>query len=171
MSLSLGSYFASHKIIGAMDEPTGYQLDTCVPIAAAARVPTMITGRFRTLEEADQIIRQRKADMVGFTRATIADPDLVRKSVEGSVDLVRPCIACNQACIGNEMVGKPLGCTVNAAVGSEKTLGEDTLAHAPRTKRLLVVGGGPAGMEQPASGRFVVTKSCWPKQRVLLADG
>jgi NADPH-dependent 2,4-dienoyl-CoA reductase/sulfur reductase-like enzyme len=59
---------------------------------------------------------------------------------------VRPCIACNQSCIGGLYTGR-IGCTVNPAVGFERTLGDDNLQPAMRRKEVLVVGGGPAGME------------------------
>ena len=146
VSLSLGVYQTLYKVIGGMHEPTGYELATSEPITRALNIPTMVIGRFRTLEEADNVIRSGAADFVGFTRATIADPDLVRKTLEGNAEQVRPCIGCNQGCIGGLYVGR-LGCTVNPAAGFEKTLGEDKLESAARPKRLLVVGGGPAGLE------------------------
>jgi NADPH-dependent 2,4-dienoyl-CoA reductase/sulfur reductase-like enzyme len=87
--------------------------------------------------------------MVGFVRAMIADPDLVKKTVEGHAERVRPCIACNQGCVGG--IFQPLfprmGCTVNPAVGFEAGMGEDKLLAAAKPKRVVVIGGGPAGME------------------------
>lgn len=148
VDLSQGSYFTIPKIVGAMHEPSGYQLDHSVPIAAATEVPTIVTGRFRTLEEAEQIIRLGQADCVSMVRATIADPDLVIKTKEGRVAEVRPCIACNQVCIGSQLAGKPgLGCTVNPAVGHEAKRSEASISPARESRRVLVVGGGPAGME------------------------
>src|SRR5262245_16134271 len=75
MHLSLGNYCTLHKIIGGMHEPLGYQLPTNSPIAEVIKVPKIVTGRFRTLEEADQVIGRGEADLVGMTRAHIADPD------------------------------------------------------------------------------------------------
>jgi 2,4-dienoyl-CoA reductase-like NADH-dependent reductase (Old Yellow Enzyme family) len=148
LSISQGSYFAVPKIIGAMHEPVGYQLEASIPIAAAATVPTIVTGRFRTLEEADQIIRLGQADCVGMVRATIADPALVAKSIADKVLEVRPCIGCNQSCIGNQLSGKvQLGCTVNPAVGFETLRDDRIIVPADPHRRILVIGGGPAGME------------------------
>ncbi|MDE0063452.1 MAG: FAD-dependent oxidoreductase [Gammaproteobacteria bacterium] len=148
VDLSQGSYFTIPKIVGAMHEPSGYQLDHSVPIAAVTDLPTIVTGRFRTLEEAEQIIRLGQADCVSMVRATIADPDLVNKTRQGRISEVRPCIACNQACIGSQLAGKPgLGCTVNPAVGHEAKRSEEGIPPAKETRRVLVVGGGPAGME------------------------
>lgn len=146
VSLSLGVYQTLYKVIGGMHEPTGYELATSEPIARSLDIPTMVIGRFRTLEEADRVIRSGAADLVGFTRATIADPDLVSKTLAGNSHQVRPCIGCNQGCIGGLYSGR-IGCTVNPAVGCEATAGDDRLNPAAHRKQVLVIGGGPAGME------------------------
>ncbi len=147
VSLSLGNYYTLHKIIGAMHEPLGYQIPADAAIAAAAKVPKLITGRFRTLEEADQVIGRGEADLVGMTRAHIADPDIVRKTREGREDEVRPCIGCNQGCLAGQLEVGHLACTVNVAVGEELSLAEDLITKAETPKKVLVVGGGPAGLE------------------------
>ncbi|MGE0385829.1 MAG: NAD-binding protein [Gammaproteobacteria bacterium] len=147
VSLSLGNYYTLHKIIGAMHEPVGYEMASSEPIGAHATVPRIVSGRFRTLEEADQIIGRGEADLVGMTRAHIADPDIVAKTRAGRPDEVRPCIGCNQGCLLGAIEVGHLACTVNVAVGEERTLAEDLIAPAPQRRRVLVVGGGPAGLE------------------------
>lgn len=148
VNISLGSYHSFPKMIGGMHEPVGYELESAVPVAERVQVPVIVTGRFRTLEEAEQVIRLGQADLVGMTRATIADPDLVRKTRAGEIDRVRPCIGCNQGCVG-QLLGneRRVGCAVNAAAGFEAKLGDDKLVPAETPRRILVVGGGPAGME------------------------
>lgn len=148
VSVSSGTFQTMHKMIGGMHEPAGFELATSAPITRLLDVPTMAIGRFRTLEEADQAIRAGEADMIGMVRATIADPDLVRKSLEGHPERVRPCIGCNQGCIG-QLLGPPhrMGCAVNPAVGHELRLGDDRLQPVEVPLKVLVVGGGPAGME------------------------
>ncbi|MFY9329448.1 MAG: FAD-dependent oxidoreductase [Georgfuchsia sp.] len=148
VSVSLGNYNSFPKMVGGMHEPMGYELPTSTPITRGVKLPTIVVGRFRTMEEADQVIRDGDADMVGLVRATIADPDLVRKSLAGQVDRVRPCIACLHSCVPN--VTTPMGhmrCAVNPEVGSERFLGEDKLSPAAKPRKVLIVGGGPAGME------------------------
>ncbi len=146
--VSQGSYFNIPKIIGGMHEPQGYQMESSAQITAVASVPTLVTGRFRTIEEVEQTIRVGEADMVGMVRATIADPDLVAKTMRGEETGVRPCIGCNQGCIGPQMDRRgPLGCTVNPAVGFEDKLDDNIIGKAETPKKVLVVGGGPAGME------------------------
>jgi len=147
VNLSFGNYHMFPKITSGMDEPMGYELPTSVPVTRQCKVPSIVIGRFRTLEEADQIIRQGDADMVAIVRGLIADPDLVRKSLAGQPELVRPCIACNQGCAAGALVTGHMECTVNAAVGRERVMGDHLLVKAKQSKVVLVIGGGPAGME------------------------
>ncbi|MGI9327357.1 MAG: FAD-dependent oxidoreductase [Pseudomonadales bacterium] len=148
VNVSLGNYHSFPKLIGGMHEPVGYELETAVPVTQRSDVPTIVTGRFRTMEEVEQVIRMGQADLVGMTRATIADPDLVNKTKQGQEERVRPCIACNQGCVG-QLLGpeRKVGCAVNAAAGFERTLGDDKLQPVDQPKHVVVIGGGPAGME------------------------
>ena len=149
VNVSFGSYHSFPKLIGGMHEPVGYELETAAPVAReTGDLPSIVTGRFRTMEEVDQAIRMGQADLVGMTRATIADPDLVRKTQAGDVSRVRPCIACNQGCVG-QLLGpsRKVGCAVNAAAGFELEFGDQNLPVPEARKKVLVIGGGPAGME------------------------
>src|SRR6266403_1970421 len=110
VNVTLGDYFRQDEIVGGMHNPAGYQLHSSADVASVSTVPRLLTGRFRTLEEAEQIIKDGQADVVSMVRAMIADPDLIRKTREGRVDEVRPCIACNQGCIGGLMRDMRLGC-------------------------------------------------------------
>jgi 2,4-dienoyl-CoA reductase-like NADH-dependent reductase (Old Yellow Enzyme family)/thioredoxin reductase len=147
VNLSVGNYYTFTDMVADMGRETGYQLPTSVPVTRAANVPAIVVGRFRTLEDADQVVRRGDADMVGIVRALIADPDLVKKSFGGQADRVRPCIGCNQGCAAGSLVTGHMECTVNAAVGRERTMGDHLLTPALDKKRVVVVGGGPAGME------------------------
>lgn len=143
-----GDYWDISGIMGAMDRPSGYQLPSSGQITAAFRnVPRMVIGLIRTLEEAEQILRDGLADVVHLTRAHIADPDLVRKTRAGHPEQVRPCIACNQGCYHAVATGWPIGCAVNPAAGREIDLAEDLMTSAPTARKVLVIGGGPAGLE------------------------
>lgn len=148
INVSVGNYNSYTKMVGGMHEPVGYELPTSVPITRKVKLPTMVVGRFRTLEECDQVIRDGDADMVGLVRAMIADPDLVNKSLAGKVDTVRPCIGCNQACVAQVSTEHGhLECTVNPGNGHELYRGDAILTPAAEAKHVLVVGGGPAGLE------------------------
>jgi 2,4-dienoyl-CoA reductase-like NADH-dependent reductase (Old Yellow Enzyme family)/thioredoxin reductase len=145
-NISLGNYQTLSATLGGMHEPTGYQLPTSLPVRQGLTLPTILIGRYRTLEEADTLIRSGDCDMVAMNRATMADPDLVKKTLAGEPERVRPCIGCNQGCVGYEL-GGTVGCAVNAGSGRELTLGDHRLTPAETPKKVLVVGGGPAGME------------------------
>jgi 2,4-dienoyl-CoA reductase-like NADH-dependent reductase (Old Yellow Enzyme family) len=153
VDVSVGDYFRMDSMVGAMQQPSGYELATTARIASVATVPRILTGRFRTLEEAEQVLRSGQADLVSMVRALIADPDLVRKSRAGVAAQVRPCIGCNQGCIGGLFRVGRMGCLVNAEVGLEAQFGDPSPAAAPR--RVLVIGGGPAGLEAARTAALV----------------
>lgn len=163
VNLTLGTDYNPHKMIAPMSEPTGYELPYGIPVKRAVTVPVLVTGRFRTLEEADQVIGAGDADLVALTRAHIADPDIVKKTVEGRVEEIRPCIGCNHGCIGNLLSFGRMGCTVNVAIGAEATLAEELIERSRAPQTVLVVGGGPAGLE---AARIAALKG----HRVILAE-
>ena len=144
IDLSAGVYQSMNKMVGPMNEPRGYELPDSVAVARAVATPCIVTGRILTLGEADAIVARGDAAMVSMVRATIADPNLVRRAVAGLNP--RPCIGCLHGCFGGLYV-RELGCTVNAIVGRESSLDDDDLGVAAVRRRVLVVGGGPAGME------------------------
>ncbi len=152
VDVSAGNYTTDYKMIGGMHEPVGYEMETSAPVTTQLRTPTIVTGRFRTLDDADLVIRNGEADMVVITRGTIADPDLVNKELAGRATEVRPCIGCNQGCVGGIMSaitgpGGVMGCTVNPATGFEQEIGDDKIVKVAEPKKVLVIGGGPAGLE------------------------
>ena len=106
-------------------------------------VPIVTVGRINDPLLAENILQEGKADLVAMGRALIADPELPRKASEGRLDDIRKCIACNM-CTMRISNGLHLGCAINAAVGKET---EKRLARVAKSKRILIVGGGPAGME------------------------
>jgi len=97
---------------------------------------------------AEKIIAEGQADMVSLVRAQIADPHLANKAAEGRSDEIRPCISCNQLCIGRRLRENWISCLVNPSVGRETEWGgDDGSEPAPAPRDILVVGGGPAGLE------------------------
>ncbi len=147
VNMSYGDYYALHHQVGGMDVPAGFQLPHTAPPVADFRLPRLVNGRFRTLEEIEQVLRAGEADLVSMVRAFIADPDIVAKSAAGHSERVRPCIACNQGCIGRVATSGRLGCVVNTAAGDEIRLAERLLRPSTRPQTVLVVGGGPGGLE------------------------
>ncbi len=147
INVSKGDYFRSDTMVGTMHNPTGYELSSARQVLELATVPRLVTGRFRTLEEAEQCLRDGEADLISMVRAHIADPELVNKSRAGRIDEVRPCVACNQGCIGGQQREGMIGCLVNPAAARELMLSEDALVRAASPSKVLIVGGGPGGME------------------------
>ncbi|MGZ4170859.1 MAG: oxidoreductase [Solirubrobacteraceae bacterium] len=117
--------------------------------ALPPELPVLATTRVADLTAADALVRDGIADLVGMTRALIADPELITKTVAGRTGEVIECIGCNQACIGHYHAGVPIGCAVNARTGRERTIGVATpaggRARTGRRRRVLVIGAGPAG--------------------------
>lgn len=130
---------------GGMDQPAGYELAWNEFPSRGLTVPTLVTGRYRTLAEADAAVASGVADLIGMTRAHIADPDLVRKTVAGTAERVRPCIGCNE-CQRAIITQGAIRCAVNAALPRGGGT-EDLPTPTVRPRRVTVVGGGPAGME------------------------
>jgi 2,4-dienoyl-CoA reductase-like NADH-dependent reductase (Old Yellow Enzyme family) len=145
LSVSVGSYYRFYKMLSPMDDPLGYEVPKTGQVARAVDVPTIVTGRIMTIEHASRIIADGLSDMVSMVRALIADPNLVRKSREGRAAEVRPCIGSSQGCVGG---GGSIACVVNLAAGSESNL-DSEIGPRPDAKhlRVLVAGGGPAGLE------------------------
>ena len=113
--------------------------------AIRAAVPGLVviaTTRVVELADAERIIAHGTADLVGMTRAMIADPELLAKTLEGREREVISCVGCNQACIGHYHAGVPIGCTVNPRTGRERVMHP---APERRGRRVLVIGAGPAG--------------------------
>ena len=163
LDISHGDYYQMDRMTGTMAEAAGYELEPNAPLLASVSVPRMVTGRFRTLEEAEGVLREGHADIVSLVRAQIADPDLVLKTREGRADQVRPCIACNQGCVGGLLQTGRMGCVVNPAAGVESLLDERAMTRSGAPKKVLIVGGGPAGME---AARVAALRG----HRVILAE-
>ena len=113
-------------------------------VKSQLKVPVIASVRINALELAEEILDNEQADLVSIGRPLIVDPELPAKYKNGQLDDIRTCIACNQGCFDSLLNFKSVSCTYNAMVGHE---GEYTIAKADKPKRVVVVGGGPAGME------------------------
>jgi 2,4-dienoyl-CoA reductase-like NADH-dependent reductase (Old Yellow Enzyme family) len=150
VDVSTSSYFRFHRFFSTMDTPLAYEVADSELVTRAVTVPTIVTGRIMTLDDANRIVIDGAADMVSMVRPLIADPYLVTKAREGREAEIRPCIGTNQGCVGRFFTTGRLGCTVNPAAGRESTIPFDP-PRAGSPKKVIVVGGGPAGMEAARS--------------------
>ncbi|MCB1026394.1 MAG: NAD-binding protein, partial [Microthrixaceae bacterium] len=112
-----------------------------------AEVPVLAGGRHVTPGEAAGVLGSGAADGVRLVRPLIADSNWVARDRDGEGDAIRRCTGCNESCSGNLVRGEPLTCATNPAVGREALLGTGTMFKAPLARRVVVVGGGPAGLE------------------------
>jgi hypothetical protein len=120
-------------------------LDFAGDIRAATGFPTFHAARIPDVATARHAIASGKLDMVGMTRAHMADPHLVRKIIEGREDDIRPCVGANY-CLDRIYQGGMAFCLHNAATGREETM-PHAIPAAPLRRRITIVGAGPAGME------------------------
>jgi NADPH-dependent 2,4-dienoyl-CoA reductase/sulfur reductase-like enzyme len=104
-------------------------------------IPVIVVGRITT-ELGEKFLREGKADFIGMTRALFCDPGLPNKLAEGKMEDIRPCTACG-TCI-DETYSNQRRCRINAFLGEPGTY---ELKPAPNKKRVVVIGGGPGGME------------------------
>jgi 2,4-dienoyl-CoA reductase-like NADH-dependent reductase (Old Yellow Enzyme family)/thioredoxin reductase len=141
-SASLGG--AIH-IAPPMTLKTAYVVPYAARIKRQAKIPVFVTGRINQPQDAEAVIASGHADVCGMTRALICDPDMPNKTARGAPEDIRACIACNQACIGHFHKGFPISCIQNPVSGRELRFG--TLPRAAHRKKVMVVGGGPAGMK------------------------
>ena len=101
----------------------------------------------RTPENANSVISSGQADMVSIVRGQIADPHLANKAREGRAEDIRPCLSCNQMCWGRRSRDYWISCLINPSAGREFEWGGDRFTSAAKPKKILVIGGGVAGLE------------------------
>ena len=124
--------------------PPGLFVELARGIKACVDIPVFTAGRIVDPARAEAIVASAAADMVGMTRAHIADPDLVAKLQADRLEDVRPCVGAN-VCIRNTFEGRPASCIYNPETSREAEWG--TLDQTVSPKHVVVVGGGPAGLE------------------------
>jgi len=112
-------------------------------IKEAVNIPIITVGRHDPII-GEEILQKGEADIIGMCRRFIADPQLPNKVIEGRLDDIRPCTAC-LTCLQAWALGKPTFCRVNPDIGQVKEYGQ--YIPAKTKKKILVAGGGPAGME------------------------
>lgn len=133
------------RVIEPMLLPAGAKVEFAHAIKSSVRIPVIASGSITTPEMAEEIISQKKADFISMARPLFADPDFPKKALSGRGKEIRPCIRCNEGCLlRGTSIFQPVKCTVNVAVGFEEWLDR---TPAPESKKVLVIGGGPAGME------------------------
>jgi len=147
VSLHMGAYWRFHTLVAPADDPLGLEMQSNAKITPNLTKPRIVVGRIMTLDHASSIVGSGEADMVSMVRALIADPELVNKARRNEERKIRPCIGTNQGCVGQVMTKGRVGCVVNIAAAQEAHVSFEPEDAAKTRKTVLVVGGGPAGME------------------------
>lgn len=151
LNVTVGSMMGlggSVHVVPPMFVDHAYTAPHAEAIKREVRQTVLVAGRINQPQLAEQIIAGGQADMCGMTRALISDPEMPNKAKAGKIDDIRACIGCNQACIGHYHQGVRISCIQNPITGRELALGPHPGTDVP--KKVLVAGGGPAGMKAAA---------------------
>ena len=143
-----GSYFDFYKLMPTFLYPEKLGADLAATLKGVVK-HALVTAEshIRTPDNAETVLGQGQADLVSIVRGQIADPHLASKAREGRTEDIRGCLSCNQMCWGRRSRDYWISCVVNPSTGRETEWGGDRFTPAPKRKSVLVVGGGPAGLE------------------------
>ncbi|MEW6440591.1 MAG: FAD-dependent oxidoreductase [bacterium] len=144
LNMTIGTYKSLAPLIAPMMVPPRPFVFYAAEIKQLVELPVFAAIRINDPVTANEIIKNNEADMVVMTRATICDPEMPNKAREGRLDDVRLCVACNEGCWERITQRDPITCMQNPEAGREGTF---RITPAPSPKKILVAGGGVAGME------------------------
>jgi 2,4-dienoyl-CoA reductase-like NADH-dependent reductase (Old Yellow Enzyme family)/thioredoxin reductase len=148
ISVSAGVFASAHKMLGLMSHPEGWKEYIWESVKKVVNLPTVAGGDLKHPEFCQRVLEEKKADFIGLARCLLADPDWPRKAMEGRVEDIRLCISCLECLMGSPARRRGGGarrCTVNADSGREREFAE--IIPASKSKKVMVIGGGPGGME------------------------
>jgi NAD(H)-dependent 7beta-hydroxy-3-oxo-delta4-cholenoic acid oxidoreductase len=134
----------SWRVIPPTGTPYCLNVKSAAEIKKAVTVPIMVVGRIIDPGMAEDIVRRGNADMVVLGRSLLADPAWPAKAALGNIEDIAPCIGCGLGCVRNRETGGDMTCIINPAVGRER---EMEIKPAGRKKKVMIAGGGPAGLE------------------------
>ncbi len=141
-SISSGPFETHHKQFPSMYQPSGALVPLAEAIKKVVKVPIIAVGKIDAVL-GERVLQEGKADFIEMCRPLMADPDLPNKAREGKLEDIRPCIFCGH-CQAAREGAVYASCTVNMGMGSELDYKIEPAVHQ---KKVMVVGGGPAGME------------------------
>lgn len=145
VSLINGSAYSRGTSIPTMDLPRAFMANHAARFRSSLGIPVIMAGRVRRPLEAESLLSDSKVDVIAMARSWIVEPDWIKKTELGQEDRIRPCISCNQGCLGFNHRNKPGTCVVNPIAGREFSF--PALTPARVSKRIAVIGGGPGGLE------------------------
>ncbi|MGB9499197.1 MAG: FAD-dependent oxidoreductase [Dissulfuribacterales bacterium] len=144
LNVSVGNYRTVPPMIAPMMVPPRPFVYLAAELKQTVDIPVFTAIRINDPVMANDIIENNEADMVVMTRATLCDPEMPNKAKEGRLDDIRQCVGCNEGCWERVLMALPITCAQNPESGNEGLL---EIGTAPSKKKVIVVGGGVAGME------------------------
>jgi len=143
-AIHVSAYAAgSHVTKAPIVDTPGFLVTLAEEVKKITAVPVIAVGRMDA-QIGERVLEEGKADLIAIGRRLIADPELPNKAAEGRLDAIRPCIGCMECIERPRSDGQGMACSVNAASGRER---EYQIQPASKARKVVVVGGGPAGME------------------------
>jgi 2-enoate reductase len=129
--------------------PPGCMVDISEKVKKVTSLPVIAVGRLHYPETAEKAVAEGKADFIAIGRGLLSEPDWVNKVARGKTDELIPCLGCHEGCKWQMISGEPTSCAINPTCGHEI---EWALTPLKEKRSLLVVGGGPAGIEAARVG-------------------
>lgn len=166
LSITAGCYASMPVVFDTQEKQEGWRSYLAADIKKVVKIPVITVGNIRSPEVAERILADGKADFIGFARTLVADPHWANKVKEGAFNDIIKCVSCNQGCVSGTFDGLYIHCSVNPVTGREGRWAQ--VEPAAKAKKVLVVGGGPAGME---AARLAAVRghdvSLWEKESAL----
>lgn len=144
LHIDAGCYETNNWAQPPTTQPEGCLLYLAEMTKKAIKIPVIAVGKLGYPELAEKALQEEKTDFIALGRYLLADPEWPNKVKEGRLEDIRPCLGDHEGCLGRVRARKYISCTVNPQTGNERNL---ALTPAERRKTVVVVGGGPAGME------------------------
>lgn len=144
--VSIGVYASTQYVIAPAAVPPAFNVHSAAEIKKSVHIPVIAVGRINDPFLAEDILKSGEADLVALGRESLADPELPNKVLSGHIEEISPCIACLQACAGYlfDPTKPNVSCLVNPFTGNETEL---KIEKTDKPKKVMVVGGGPGGLE------------------------
>ena len=145
LDVDTGTYDSFYYACPPMYNPQGFMIPLAAKAKEVAKIPVIAGGRMQDYDLAVKAVENGEIDAVGLGRPSLADPEYPSKVMAGEVEKIRPCIGCNMGCFRRCVeTGEPVSCAVNPQAARELVMG---LKPGEGDKKVVVVGGGIAGME------------------------
>jgi len=144
LHVDLGCYEVWYRVIPSMYEPPACQVHLSEAVKGVVDIPVIAHGKLGYPDIAEAVLEEGKADFVALGRPLLADPEWPLKVREGRLEDIRPCIGDMEGCISGTGPDRYTSCSLNPQTGNER---EYALTPATTRRSVLVIGGGPGGME------------------------